>query len=295
MPIRNDFCAFILTHGRPDRIHTLDTLHRGGYTGAVYIVIDDEDKCADEYRARYGSRVLQFSKREVATWIDEADNFQDRRAIVYARNVCWRLAKQVGAKYFIQLDDDYTHFGTRFGPNGVIYSSRVVTNLDEVFSATVDYLQSTPFLTLAYAQGADFIGGPASSGLKIKRKAMNTFVCCTDRPFQFFGRVNEDVNTYVLEALRGRLMGTLTHYYIVQLTTQKNAGGMADMYLDSGTYVKTFYSVMYCPSCVKVSTLGDPGKHGPTSAHYRIHHKINWNNAAAKILPESFRKPRSNA
>jgi len=286
----DDFCAFILTHGRPDRVHTYKTLLRAGYTGKIYIVIDDEDKTADEYRARFGDKVLQFCKAEIAARIDEGDNFNDRRAIIYARNACWDLARQVGCKYFIQLDDDYTHFGPRFGQNGIIYSSRVVYSLDAVFSATLEYYQATPFLTLAFAQGADFMGGPVCCGIKIKRKAMNTFICSTDRQFQFFGRVNEDVNTYVLGGLRGWLLGTLTHYYIVQLTTQKNAGGMADMYLDSGTYVKTFYSVMYAPSCVKIGTLGDPGKHGPTRAHYRIHHKINWHHTAPKILAEQYKK-----
>ena len=57
MPMRDDFCAFILTHGRPDRVHTFKTLQRSGYTGKVYIVIDDEDKTEAEYRKRFGDRV----------------------------------------------------------------------------------------------------------------------------------------------------------------------------------------------------------------------------------------------
>lgn len=93
--MRDDFCAFILTHGRPDKVHTYDTLLKAGYTGKVYIVIDDEDKTAEEYRKRYGDLVLQFCKKEVAERIDEGDNFQDRRAIIYARNACWDLAKKV--------------------------------------------------------------------------------------------------------------------------------------------------------------------------------------------------------
>jgi hypothetical protein len=70
MAMREDFCAFILTHGRPDRVHTYNTLQRAGYTGKVYIVIDDEDKTADQYRARLGDKVLQFCKADVAARID---------------------------------------------------------------------------------------------------------------------------------------------------------------------------------------------------------------------------------
>ena len=48
MAMRDDFCVFILTHGRPDQVHTYDSLMKAGYTGKVYIVIDNEDKTADE-------------------------------------------------------------------------------------------------------------------------------------------------------------------------------------------------------------------------------------------------------
>ena len=46
--MRDDFCVFILTHGRPDRVITYKTLLNAGYTGRVYIVIDDEDKTENE-------------------------------------------------------------------------------------------------------------------------------------------------------------------------------------------------------------------------------------------------------
>jgi hypothetical protein len=72
---------------------------------------------------------------------------------------------------------------------------------------------------------------------------------------------------------------------LVQMQTQSNAGGMTEMYLESGTYVKSFYSVMYAPSCVKVGELGDP-----RSPHYRIHHSINWRVAVPKIMRETVRK-----
>jgi hypothetical protein len=287
--MRSDFCAFILTHGRPDRVHTFDTLKRAGYTGKVFIVIDDEDKTEAEYRKRFGDKVIQFCKADIAARFDEGDNFNDRRSIFYARNACWDLAKRVGCKYFIQLDDDYTHFGTRFGSGGKIFTSRVCRSLDMVFDAALEFFKATQFATIAFAQGGDYIGGPASGGIKIKRKAMNTFICSVDRQFKFAGRVNEDVNTYTTEGRRGVLFGTMTHYYIVQLTTQKNAGGMADMYLDSGTYQKSFYSVMMSPSCVKIGTMGDGCRW--KNPHYRIHHKINWHNTAPKILNEEWKKP----
>jgi len=58
--MRNDFCIFILTHGRPDRVHSYDSLIKAGYTGKVYIVIDDEDKTAAEYRKKFGIKSFNF-------------------------------------------------------------------------------------------------------------------------------------------------------------------------------------------------------------------------------------------
>ena len=33
----NNFAVFILTHGRPDNVKTLQTLKKCGYTGAIYL------------------------------------------------------------------------------------------------------------------------------------------------------------------------------------------------------------------------------------------------------------------
>ena len=62
-----NFCAFILTHGRPDNIITLKSLERTGYTGRVIILIDNEDDSADRYRELYGDMVYEFDKADVAT------------------------------------------------------------------------------------------------------------------------------------------------------------------------------------------------------------------------------------
>ena len=39
----DNFVALILSHGRPDRVYTYKSLQKAGYTGPVYIVIDNED------------------------------------------------------------------------------------------------------------------------------------------------------------------------------------------------------------------------------------------------------------
>lgn len=48
--MRDDFCVFILTHGRANNVITMDTLKKCGYTGKCYIVIDNEDDQEAEYK-----------------------------------------------------------------------------------------------------------------------------------------------------------------------------------------------------------------------------------------------------
>lgn len=280
--MREDFCAFILTHGRPDKVLTYSVLKRAGYSGKVYIVIDDEDKTRLQYIEKFGDEVLTFSKSDIAGRFDEADNFGDRRSIFYARNACFDLAAKVGCKYFIQLDDDYTEFQFRIDRN-LDPSYKAIRNLDGVLSAMLAYYQAIPAASIAMSQGGDFLGGTAGNNAAwVKRKAMNSFICSTERPFAFMGRINEDVNTYTTLGRRGELFMTIGAVQLGQKQTQSNSGGMTELYLDSGTYVKSFYSVMFSPSCVKISLMG--------ASHKRLHHKVLWNNAAVKILHARHKK-----
>lgn len=282
--MRDDFCIFILTHGRPDRVHSYDSLMKSGYTGKVYIVIDDEDKTAQGYRDRFGDKVLQFCKADLAEVTDEGDNFKHRKAIVYARNACWDLARQVGCRYFCQFDDDYTAFFVRYN-SALQYVSGTVRNADELLTAMVDFYASIDATAIAIGQGGDHIGGANSPKLRLSRKCMNSWFCDTEKQFEFFGHMNEDVSAYVTYGRRGQLFFTALQAMLVQKPTQVTEGGMSDLYLEAGTYTKSFYTVMAAPSCVKIGLMGDP-RGGRT----RIHHKINWHNTAPKIIAEHWKK-----
>lgn len=283
MIMRDDFAVFILTHGRANNVITAKTLKQQGYTGKWYVVIDNEDDQEGEYRRIYGDRVLQFDKLSISRTFDTMDTQQDRRTIVYARNACFDLAKKVGVRYFLELDDDYTAFEYRY-IGGEKLLIKKIEKLDEVFSAYLDFLIDTNSDTVALAQGGDFIGGKNSVtyNKKVLRKAMNSFFCDSQKPFQFVGRINEDVNTYTTLGSRGKKIFTVTDASLVQKQTQKNKGGMSNVYLDSGTYLKSFYSVMGMPSAVRIQEMGDKNK--------RIHHAVEWENCVPMILNECYKK-----
>lgn len=290
MAMRDDFCVFILSHGRSDRVYTYNTLRKAGYTGRIYIVIDDDDASEDEYRDIYGDEVLQFCKRDVAEWTDDGDNFDHRKSVVYARNACWDLARQVGCRYFIQLDDDYTNFQLRFKGDGSPCCIPIRKRMDDVLKCLVEFYISSGTLSVAMAQTGEFIGGYGGGKTKgggicrLRRKAMNSFICDIEREFSFFGRINEDVSTYTTLSRVGYVFLTVLQAMLNQKQTQSNPGGWTEEYLEVGTYVKSFYSVMYSPSCVKIGVLGDH-----RSPHFRIHHQINWHKTAPKILAEDMR------
>jgi hypothetical protein len=283
--MRDDFGVLILTHGRADRVITLKSvLQAGNYSGKWYMMIDNEDDQAGEYIRRYGrEHVVEFDKQAVADWTDTADSFGEHRAIVYARNQSFYTARELGLKYFLMLDDDYTGLYYRY-PEGNKLAAKRVEDTDRLFEAMIRFLDDSGALTVAFCQAGDFVGGLQDKryGQKIVRKAMNTFFCRSDRPFQFVGTMNEDVTTYTTLGSRGELLMSVTDCAIVQQQTQKSAGGMSEAYLDTGTFVKSFYSTMSMPSAVRVEMLN--------TRHKRIHHKINWERCVPKILNERYRK-----
>lgn len=284
--MRNDFAVFILSHGRANNIKTLDALRAGNYTGKIYIIIDDEDSQSDEYFNHYGNMVIQFEKSKEAETTDTCDNFPKRNTVLFARNAAFKIAKNLGLKYFLELDDDYTLFHYRYDKNNKLKSQNCY-QLDRLFEYILEYLDVTNAKTITLAQGGDFIGGIGSTGYRssLLRKAMNSFFIRVDNPFEFVGRMNDDVNTYVTRGIRGELFITVTDVVIEQGMTQQNKGGLTEMYLELGTYVKSFYTVMQAPSCTTIRMMGDK--------HERLHHHIKWNNAVPKIIPESYRKLRN--
>lgn len=277
----SDYAVIIPTHGRCDRVYTYDSLRKSGYTGPIYLLCDDGDKQLDQYKEKYGDKVLVFSKGDYAGRFDKMDNFGNKACVVYARNAMWDVAKKLGLTCFAVMDDDYTSLDYRITGEATYYA-RKMKNADSVFSAFVEFINSTKVSTICFAQGGDFIGGADNSqvrkGFEVSRKMMNVYFFHSDRQIEFKGTINEDLTSSISEGVVGNVLLTTRLCSITQKQTQQNAGGLTDIYLDFGTYVKSFYSVMYAPSCVRISAMGDSSK--------RIHHEVRWKYAVPKILRE---------
>ncbi len=79
-----------------------------------------------------------------------------------------------------------------------------------------------------------------------------------------------------------KLFITVPYVSITQKATQQNKGGLTEFYLETGTYYKSFYTVMINPSAVKVALMG--------RTNQRLHHNIDWDKAVPVIIREEWRK-----
>ena len=282
--MENNLVIFIISHGRPNDIITLKTLKQIECKLPIYIIIDNEDKTDIIYFEKYKNNVLQFDKKHYASLVDNFDNSGNYRTTTHARNACFDLAKELGYEYFLVLDDDYTEFKMRINhklqhPSGKYL---IIKNIDNVFLKTLEYYKNSNFTSICYSQGGDWFGGETNFNKKPKRKAMNSWFCSINRRFKFISRLNEDVNTYMALGNQGKVFMTIPFIQIDQKTTQKNKGGMSEAYLDGGTYVKSFYTILNRPDCTEINLMGRTDK--------RLHHLISWKNACPMIIDEKYKK-----
>lgn len=278
------FAVFILTYGRADKVITYKILRKGGYTGKIYLLCSTDDKQLEKYKELYGEEVIVFDKNDYKGTFDIGDNLDKDNVVVFARNANFDIAKSLGLDYYLQLDDDYNDFLYRIPTPEKLIGVKV-KDLDRLFNNFVNFLEKSNAYSVAFAQGGDFIGGKDNDifhSIFRKRKIMNCFFNSTKRPYQFYGRINEDVNCYIQNGKMGYLFLTHPTIAINQHETQTNSGGLSEFYLDSGTYVKSFYTVLFNPSACKVRLMGEINK--------RLHHSIKWDNAIPMIISDKYKK-----
>lgn len=279
------FGVIVLCHCRPNDTTTPQTLRDCKYTGKIILLLDDEDETLPEYQKNFPDLNIElYSKDKMMEWVDSMDNLKDKRCAVYARNACFDVAEKYGLQYFCQMDDDYTTIPYRYIEDDKLYRNNY-SNLDLVFKYYLEFMEVNENIgSVAFAEPGDFVGGIGSNlnNKKYLHKCMGSWICFTDRRLYFKGTMNDDVNTYSLNGSRGQLFFTFNFIMIDTPATQAVKGGMTDIYMGRGTYSKTFYTLLCCPSFVKVDMFGD--------RHYRIHHKFKWENAHPKIISGRYKK-----
>ena len=284
-----DYCIFILTNRRPDKQLTFRYLKKTNVSlDKIFFVVDNLDPTIEEYKKKYKKQVIVFDKNRYINEVDTMLNKRHEGAVVYARNACYDLAKDLGYRYFLMLDDDYKTIDyLMIKEKSGIKKQKRITKLEEVNQAYFEFLNiRKDIYTVCFCQTGELIGGIENSTLRTKfykRKMMNAFFLDTEKRIYFDGILNEDVNANLEELKKGHLCFTFFNVVLGQIQTQKNKGGLTELYLDLGTYKKSFFSVMNSPNAVKVGLLN--------SIHTRFHHLTDYSKLKPEILNENVKKP----
>lgn len=216
----------------------------------------------------------------------------------------WQMHPTVPTLYASELDEDEQQqfiikdnlsFGT-FDIDMLANEYDIAAIIDDGFD--IDLLPKSAIEALAAANGIDpnditgrRCGGDGEADEIQRRNTADAqgheLVHLLRRPTVSIHRPYQRRRQYLRPAgVAGGVFLSILQIGLDQLETQSNSGGMTELYLDAGTYVKSFYTVMYCPSCVVVSAMG--------TAHRRLHHHIKWRYAVPKILHESVKKVTTN-
>ena len=280
MKAPNNFAIFVMTYGRKDKVPSVESLRKSNYSGKWFLVVGDDDPQLANYQKNFGDKVLVFDKDKYYN-STERIGLDIKKVICFARNACFDLAQEVGVEYFQQFDDDYTGFHMTYDADLNYLNKRpILKDYDRVVINMLEFYKNTPFTAIAFSQGGDFIGGGDEKSF-VKRKCMNSWICSTKRPFRFQGSMNEDTNAYTFLASQGHSFVHFTPYRLEQPVTQ-SSGGMTEVYKKYGTHVKSFLTVILNPSFVKIGQI--------KSSDGRLHHSINWERCAAKIISEEYKK-----
>lgn len=280
----DNYAVLIITHKRADNQLTLKALERSGYTGKIYLIVDDKDPTLEDYRKKFGKKVKTFSKEDYVGKFDLMTNEKIMGIATYARTALYDIAKRLGLDYVVVMDDDYTGFYTKIDKD-FNYKDNPVKDMNAVIRAYLKFLKNANLDALAFAQGGDFIGGENGGfnrrGLPILRKIMNVFFFDVDKPVYYHGAMNDDVIAGITLARQGRIALTPTIISTIPAPTQSISGGLTELYKDTGTYQKSMYSVVASPSSVTAKYQ---------EAVSRVHHWVDGSKTYPCIISEKWKK-----
>lgn len=244
-----DFVVFICTHGRPHEQKTLEMLRRCGYTGLVYLIVDDEDITRFLLNSYIDDSTdyLVFSKKGHIKRDDSGTSSPLRNTHLYAWNACERFAQVCNFQYYVIMDDDLTSFRYRYKEDGHLKSQTITKNMDRVLGAYIDYLKDTDIACLSIADVRNYIGGKAKDG-----RNMNTVVFRNgEHHVIWHSEMYEEMATSITIQQRGKFVFQPTFIQYETKTMAKDVkGGMEEIYKSQGILKRAAYTVMYHPDCI---------------------------------------------
>lgn len=243
-----DFAVFIITHERVNNQKTFDLLKKSGYTGEIFFIIDDKDEQIDEYKNKYGDKVIVFSKDEIKNKIDTMTNKKEYLSSVYVRNEVYNIAKKLKLKFIFVCDDDIKTFHYRYIEDGKLKQKKL-KNIDDVFDIMCETMEKSKVIAFGFTQKKYYIGG-LNQYFKNGHVRMlaHTMLLKVEEPIDFRGIFYEDTISTIKENITGRVCLTTTD--IMSDAEQfavgsLKSGGMTEIYKRTNLYTHCFF---YCNS-----------------------------------------------
>lgn len=249
--MREDFAVFIISHERADRVETYDMLRDAGYTGKIYVVVDDEDAEFNQYKRRFGDYLLKYSKMvyrditEVCTKVNGC--------ATYARNAVEDIAKLLNLKAFMVADDDLLRLRYRYDDNGVLRSLAIKSNLDAIIDAYLEFILDNGVACVSFGTANIYMKGIKPEAVSNNRIPFNCFIRNAEFRWTWKADIYEDAVTSILESWNGDFAMQLPFVQCDMCPMDVGAkGGMTDVYTSISNYEKNFPVLIYAPSCVKL-------------------------------------------
>lgn len=254
--MRDDFAVFILTHGRPNKQLTLNTLLSGGYTGRYYLVLDDTDPTIQEYVDNYGpEHIYVFDKNHYINTSEVGTNCPSYKCILYAKNAAEDIAVSLNLKAFVIADDDIHTFRFRYPENDLLRSQPIRGTMDSIIEAYVDFLLSTDSAALGFGPTLCYFAGASifeNDRVQTLRIPYNFTFRNVSQKVEWVSSYGEDVITDMVMSKVGQKWMVLPFVQFDCVAPGSGAsGGMAETYKSHSQFKLVMYDFMYLPASIK--------------------------------------------
>lgn len=288
--MREDFAVFILTHGRPNTQLTLNALRNSGYSGKIYLVIDDLDVTADVYLDNFRQNkyactdVLVFNKMQYVQQTDTGLSEPLINFAVFARNAIEDFAVELGLSFFCMVDDDLTRFRFRYAQDDSLKSQQIYITMDEIITAHLDYMIEGNISCVSFGSPNNYMRGTQCFTELVDSD--RTRLCCAI----FFRNVRFKVNWF-LNMCEDRITsfwynreGQLwIQLLLVQLDWQElggsSDGGNSEVYRSVDKFKQVCFPLLVFPDSNYVFSWKNKLMNG-----------INSNTVCPKIISGGFKK-----
>ena len=249
--MRKDFAIFILTHGRPHNQDTLKTLRNAGYTGKVYLIVDDLDNTQEEYQKLYED-VVVFDKMRYVVSSETGISNPHIKFALFARNFIEDYARAIKLNFFGMVDDDLTKFRFRY-VEGNKLKSLEVKNMDKLLECYIDFMDTGNVATTSLASQFQFVGGissiPEPQSQKL-RMCFNFYLRFVKYRVDWISNICHDRITSITCGREGQIWLQLPFVqYDMKELHGINEGGNSDVYREISDFYRIFFSVLFLPDC----------------------------------------------